>query len=164
MDLVFLLIIAIVLLLATLLAWHKELADFTALAWLRLLIVRDILLRRASFSDLSDTKRYREYRSEMAALEMEDLFLSPELAEYVAVNRTRPGPHGVLLWHLGDGYYTIELMGREITHTEGQFTVASSIEQALDRFREVYPDYDPYTYLTLRLGDTRQIIEDSVRS
>lgn len=157
------LFIVIVAMLLVLIAWHRELTLAFGWTWLRLLIIRDTILRKSKWADISVTTRYREHRSLIAVLEMEDFFLSHGFARYVSRNKGRQGPHRTFLWKFGEDSYWIDLMRGEVTHSRKQYVVTSSIEQALDRFREVYPEYDPYWCFVFRLADARQILKDDIR-
>ena len=145
-------------------SWREEVVHFFGSVWLKVVIIKDICCGKARFSDLYDTADYRERRSQLAKEEMEEFFHSPDLALYVAKNERTPGPHKTFLWRFGEEYYSIDLLGREVTITHKQFTVASSIAEALDRYRSERPDYDPYTSFLLRLSDPRHLLENAARN
>ena len=164
MDILFLvLFICTALIVIGAFSWREEVVHFFGSLWLKLVIVKDVCLGKARFSDLSDTAEYREWRALLAQSEMEEFFHSPDLAQYVAKNQGNAGPHKTFLWRFGEEEYSIDLLGREVTLTHKQFTLPSSIAEALDRYRSERPDYDPYTSFILRLSDPRHILEDSAR-
>lgn len=152
--------IIVTLLFVSIVVWRREIAAFIGHLWLYAVIAKDTCFGEAKLADLRDTTYYRMCRSAKAELDMEEFLHSTDLALFATAHQRRRDKFHIPLWELRGNFYFIDLIAREVKCTNGNITLASSIETALDEFREVCPNFDPYMCFRFRLTNAMNLVED----
>ena len=127
---------------------------------LRYLILINIFLGRSSFADLLDTGAHR-IRSRDRAVEFFDSHIaSHESRMFMVRHSPRNHPHFVRLWYVGDKFYDYDVASGTIVIAHKQFTLPSSVEEAVNALWEHYPLYDPYFTTVKRVASAKYLVKD----